>query len=81
MKNDPLVLGVGEAHAPKGATAPSSAKRFTEEMLPLLAGRASDLLLELMMPPAGCTDAAAEVRKKQEPVTSQQAQRPTRANT
>jgi hypothetical protein len=74
LKNDPLVLGVGEAHAPKGATAPSSAKRFTEEMLPLLAGRASDLLLELMMPPAGCTDAAAEVRKKQEPVTSQHAE-------
>lgn len=70
---DPLVIALGEAHAPKGATAPSAAKRFTEDLLPALAGRASDLLVELMMPPAGCADAAAEVRKKQEPVTSQHA--------
>lgn len=70
---DPLVIAIGEAHAPKGATAPSAAKRFTQDLLPTLAGRASDLLVELMMPPAGCADAAAEVRKKQEPVTSQHA--------
>jgi hypothetical protein len=70
---DPLVIALGEAHAPKGATAPSAAKRFTQDLLPTLAGRASDLLVELMMPPSGCADAAAEVRKKQEPVTSQHA--------
>lgn len=70
---DPIVLALGEAHAPKGATAPSAAKRFTHDLLPALAGRASDLLVELMMPPSGCADAAAEVRKKQEPATSQHA--------
>jgi hypothetical protein len=70
---DPLVIAIGEAHAPKGATAPSAAQRFTQDLLPTLAGRASDLLVELMMPPGGCADAAAEVRKKQEPVTSQHA--------
>ena len=70
---DPLVIALGEAHAPKGATAASAAKRFTQDLLPTLAGRASDLLVELMMPPTGCADAAAEVRKKQEPVTSQHA--------
>lgn len=70
---DPLVVAIGEAHAPKGATAPSAAKRFTQDLLPTLSGRASDLLVELMMPPTGCADAAAEVRKKQEPVTSQHA--------
>jgi hypothetical protein len=57
---------------------PSAAKRFTEDLMPLLAGRASDLLVELMMPPAGCADAAAEVRRKQAPATSQQA--PTNQN-
>jgi hypothetical protein len=71
---DPLVLGLGEAHAPRGATVPSAATRFTADLLPLLAGRASDLLLELMMPPAGCADAVAEVRREQEPVTSRHAE-------
>jgi hypothetical protein len=67
------VLAIGEAHAPRGATAPSAAKRFTDELLPVLAGRASDILVELMMPPLGCRDAAAEVKEKQAPVTSRQA--------
>jgi hypothetical protein len=71
---DPLALGVGEAHAPKGAMAPSAAKRFTEELLPAVASRASDLLVELMMPPRGCVEAAAEVRQAQQPITSRQAE-------
>ncbi len=70
----PLVLGVGEVHAPKGATVPSAAARFTGDLLPTLAGRASDLLLELMMPPSGCASAVAEVRRDQEPVTSRHAE-------
>jgi hypothetical protein len=74
VAGDPLVIAIGEAHAPKGATAPSATKRFTEELLPALPGRASDLLVELMMPPKGCTDAAAEVRKKQEAVTSRESE-------
>jgi hypothetical protein len=65
---NPRVIGIGEAHAPKGATAASAAKRFTADLLPLLEGKASDLLLELMMPPAGCADAAAQVKKKQQVV-------------
>jgi len=75
---DARVVALGEAHAPRGATAPSAAKRFTEELLPVFAGRASDLLVELMTPPAGCSDAAAEVRQKQAPATSQQS--PTNQN-
>jgi hypothetical protein len=74
MASAPLVLAVGEVHAPKGARVPSAARRFAETLLPLLRGRASDLLLELMMPPAGCVDAAAEVRTKQRVVTSHQAE-------
>jgi hypothetical protein len=75
---DARVLAMGEAHAPKGATAPSAAKRFTETLLPLLAGEASDLLVEAMMPPVGCADATAAAKKKQAPATSQQA--PTNQN-
>jgi hypothetical protein len=71
---DPLVVGVGEAHAPKGATVPSSAKRFADDLLPALSGRASDLLVELMMPPAACVDATAEVRHAQQPVTSRESE-------
>jgi hypothetical protein len=71
---DPLVVGVGEAHAPKGASVPSAAKRFADALLPALAGRASDLLLELMMPPSGCLEAAAEVRQDQRVVTSRESE-------
>jgi hypothetical protein len=74
IAGDPLVLAVGEVHAPRGASVPSAAKRFTDEFLPLLAGRASDLLVELMMPPDGCVDAASEARRKQAPVTSRHAE-------
>jgi hypothetical protein len=78
LASGPLVVGVGEAHAPKGATVPSAAKRFTDELLPVLSGRASDLVVELMMPPTGCADAAAQVRAKQAVVTAKQA--PTNQN-
>jgi hypothetical protein len=71
---DPLAVGIGEAHAPKGTNVASAAKRFAEQLLPLLEGRASDLLVELMTPPSGCADAAAEVREKQAPATSRQAE-------
>jgi hypothetical protein len=69
----PRVIAVGEAHAQRGATAASSAKHFTDEILPLLAGRASDLLVELMNPPSGCGATTATVKQKQEVVTRSQA--------
>lgn len=70
----PLAIGVGEAHAPKGASVPSAAARFTTDILPAIKDVTSDLLVELMMPPRGCIDAAAEVREKQREVTSLQAE-------
>jgi hypothetical protein len=70
----PVAVGVGEVHAPKGATVPSAARRFMDDLLPALAGRVSDLLVELMMPPGGCVDAVAEVRRDQAPVTSRHAE-------
>jgi hypothetical protein len=72
IAGDPRVVSIGEAHAPLGAKVPSSAKRFTDVFLPVLAGRASDLLVELMNPPGGCAVRVAEVKKKQEVVTSHQ---------
>ncbi|MDP9149018.1 MAG: hypothetical protein M3O36_03625 [Myxococcota bacterium] len=73
IESAPLVIGVGEAHPKRGARVASAAKRFTEELLPVLRGRASDLLVELMQPPAGCDEASADVRGRQTLVTSQQA--------
>jgi hypothetical protein len=74
IAGEPLVLGVGEVHAPRGATVRSAAVRFASDLLPLLAGRASDLLVELMMPPGGCVDAAVEVRAQQGAVRARQAE-------
>lgn len=75
LVDDPLVVAIGEAHAQKGTEGiASSAKRFTAELLPLLQDRASDLLVELMMPPKGCAAQTKEVRKRQEPVTQNQAE-------
>ena len=75
---DVRVVAFGEAHAQKGTTARSAAARFTAEVLPDFRGRASDLIVELMKPPQGCADAAAEVRQKQAPATAPQA--PTNPN-
>jgi hypothetical protein len=73
VASDPRVLAVGEAHAQRDAKVPSAARRFAEDLLPTIAPRASDLLVELMMPPRGCVDAAEEVREKQAAVTAHQA--------
>ena len=74
LEDRPLVLSIGEAHAQKGATVPSSAKRTTEILLPELKGKAGDLLVELMNPPQGCNKATAEVKEKQKVVTQKQAE-------
>ena len=73
LREAPLVLAVGEAHAQKDTTVASSTRRFTELFLPLLKGRASDLLVELMLPPAGCKKQEDAVRTEQKQVTQQQA--------
>lgn len=75
LAEKPLVLGIGEAHAQKGMEGiDSAAKRFTERFLPLLKGGASDLVVELMLPPKGCKPAEKQVREKQKEVTQHQAQ-------
>ena len=74
LADKPKVLGVGEAHAQKGMEGiDSAAKRFTQSLLPLLKGRASDLVVELMLPPKGCKPAEQKVRTAQKEVTKHQA--------
>lgn len=75
LRGEPRVIGVGEAHALKGTEGvKSGAARFTDELLPELKGKASDLLLELWFPDPKCRkETIAQVRKQQEVVTKKQA--------
>ena len=74
LATDPVIVAIGEAHAQKGDTGvPSAAKRFTGELLPLFQGRASDLIVELMLPPNGCHEKVDQVRAAHKPVTDKQA--------
>lgn len=70
----PVVLGVGEAHAQRGTEGIASAtRRFTESFLPLLAPRASDVVVELWAPDPRCMKEVKEVARAQKPVTEAQA--------
>jgi hypothetical protein len=72
---DPAILAVGEAHARRGTEGiPSATERFGAKLLPQLRGRATDLIVELMLPPSGCRAPAEQVKKKQAPVTQGQAE-------
>jgi hypothetical protein len=71
---EPEVLAVGESHAQRGTESiDSSTKRFTEQLLPLLQGKASDLVVEIWAPDPRCLQRAADVAEKQQPVTETQA--------
>lgn len=55
LARDPLVLGVGEYHEVKGAPkVPSALKRFTRELVPVLEGRLSALVVETWMLSGKC---------------------------
>ncbi len=72
---DVQVVSFGEAHAQQGTEhIPSTAQRFTETILPVFAGRSSDLVLELMIPNPECRETETKVVEKQEEVTRPQAQ-------
>ncbi len=73
LAEHPRVLGVGEAHALTDARVPSATLRFTREMLPLLVGVASDLVVEVMLPNPACRKATETVRDAQRVVTKHQA--------
>jgi len=66
----PVALGIGEAHARAGSEAvPTTAARFSEQLLPVLAGRASHLIVELLSPNPECPSAARPLAEAQKPVT------------
>jgi hypothetical protein len=67
----PVALGIGEAHARAGSEAiASTAARFSEQLLPVLAGRASHLVVELLNPNPQCPAAARPLEEAQKPVTA-----------
>jgi hypothetical protein len=69
----PHVLAIGEAHAQKGSEAIISAtERFGTSLLPRLAGRASDLVIELMVANGQCRKTEQKVKQKTEAVTQNQ---------
>jgi hypothetical protein len=80
LAEKPLVIGMGESHAPKGAEGiVSSTKRFAEKFLPMLADAkrdivASDIVLEIWVAEGQCgKKKEAAVAEKQKPVTQGQA--------
>lgn len=73
LERKPLVLGVGEAHAQRGTESIEPAvRRFTHELLPLLRGIASDLVVEILLPNAGCQKEGKAVAREQRVVTEKQ---------
>lgn len=74
LESKPLVLGIGEAHAQKGSEGfQSTTARFTQQILPWLAPKSSDIVIELMEPDPKCLKTADKVREEQKPVTQEQA--------
>lgn len=74
LADDLQVLAVGESHAQKGSEATASAtKRFTEQILPTIASRSGDVVVELWMGDPKCQKEVKAVASAQRPVTETQA--------
>jgi hypothetical protein len=74
LAEQPRVLAVGEAHAQgNGPGGPSSTQRFMERLLPRLAPRASDLVIELWLANGSCGKVEQKVATQQKAVTAPQA--------
>jgi hypothetical protein len=74
LLEQPRVLAVGEAHAQSsGPKLPSSTRRFMDGLLPRLAPRAADLVIELWVANGSCGKVEQQVKKQQEAVTAPQA--------
>jgi len=74
MAERPRVLAVGESHPLAGTEeVEPSTRRFMRDMLPLLAGHASDIVIELMLPNPKCAPEGQKARQEQKVVTEHQA--------
>jgi hypothetical protein len=68
------VLAIGEAHAQQGTEPVESATaRFTRSLLPLMRGRATDIVIELWVARGGCGAVERDVAARQAPVAAPQA--------
>lgn len=74
LAQSPAVLAVGETHAQKGTRVRSATRRFREDLLPLLRGRASDLVIELWVATGKCGQDERSVATHQKQVTVTQAE-------
>lgn len=75
LRSKPVILAVGESHAQRGSEAiASSTKRFTEALLPIVAPRASDVVVELWEPNPKCVKEVKAVASAQRPVVEKQAE-------
>jgi hypothetical protein len=76
LEAKPRVMAFGESHAQKdGPKVPSTTKRFTEGMLPLFKGKATDLLIELWVANGSCGKATEQkVATQQKAVAAPQAE-------
>jgi hypothetical protein len=76
LKKSPRILSIGEFHAQKGyEQLPSAVERFAQTMLPSLQGKASDLVVEVWIPPSNCSQEQKKVEKEQHEVKKQQSAR------
>jgi len=70
LKRAPLIVGFGEYHEKKGAAkVPSAIKRFTHLLLPQLAPRVSDLVVETWVTEGSCGAQEKKVVKRVEKTT------------
>ena len=74
LADSPRVLAIGEAHAQSdGPATASSTRRFMDGLLPRLAPRASDLVIELWLANGSCGKVEQKVAQQQTEVTKPQA--------
>lgn len=73
-RDRPSVIGFGEAHTPSGFTARPTVRRFSEDLLPILAPTSSALIVELLAPPSGCEAEKQATQREAEQVTQGQAE-------
>ena len=73
LESSPRILGIGEAHALSGTeTIEPATRRFTRDLLPLLRGKASDIVVELLLPNPKCRKETAKAKEEQKVVTDRQ---------
>ncbi len=74
-KSDPAVVGFGEFHQKTGTAATLSAlERFSRELLPVIAGRTSDLVVETWVSTGDCGKAEKRVTQNVDKVSERPAE-------